>query len=237
MQDNTVPYKDSATSRRTTKCSVGMSVLMMVGFCVCGTTGTMGGNGQGGYQIILPESDTSSIHLSPRLGPELGEQEAVRLIHSVLGEYYTGLRDEEEERLARFIYQEGNKQGLDPFLLVAVIRVESTFDNFSESYMGAKGLMQILPSVGRSMAEEAEVEWEGDRTLFNPRKNIRIGASYLKKLVQQFNDIHLALAAYNLGPTALKNHIRSGRRVSSLYTERVMLFYEDLQKRTRKGTV
>jgi hypothetical protein len=171
-------------------------------------------------------------HLNNGLNVVSGEQEAINRIHTILDEYYTGLREDEEKKVAQYIYYEGNKHGLDPFLLVAMIRVESSFHNFSKSDMGAKGLMQILPHVGKSIAEEADIRWDGENTLFNPRKNIRIGASYMKKLLGQFNDLHLALAAYNLGPGALRSHLRSGKRVSSLFAKRVLSYYEDLQKKT-----
>ena len=113
-------------------------------------------------------------HLNNGLNVVSGEQEAINRIHTILDEYYTGLREDEEKKVAQCIYYEGNKHGLDPFLLVAMIRVESSFHNFSKSDMGAKGLMQILPHVGKSIAEEADIRWDGENTLFNPRKNIQI---------------------------------------------------------------
>ncbi len=160
------------------------------------------------------------------------EEGAIEFINSVMDEYATGLHKSEKGKLARVIYQECDKHGLDPLLLVALIYVESAFQNFSESSMGARGLMQILPSVGRSVAQEARIPWEGDETLHNPRKNIRIGASYLKKLMEEFEDLSLALAAYNVGPTALKSRMKSGGRLPMAFTNKVMTFYHDLRKRS-----
>lgn len=229
-------YKNIISTRQIPKYIVGLFVLLTIASGIWAVLYTISGDRQVALQIPFLGGATEKKYLLNKREIQRCEQEDVNFIHTVLGEYYTGLKEEEEEMLAWYIYQEGNKQGLDPFLLVAMIQVESTFHNFSESYMGAQGLMQILPSVGRSIARENQIKWEGDGTLFNPKKNIRIGVSYLKKLVEQFNDIHLALAAYNLGPTALKNHLRSGRPVPSFYAKKVMSYYQDLQKRTRRET-
>ena len=71
----------------------------------------------------------------------------------------------------------GQKLGLDPLLLVAMIAVESSFNPFAESGAGAQGLMQVIPrfhmdKIGENADEDA---------LFDPRTNIRVGAMVLRK--------------------------------------------------------
>jgi soluble lytic murein transglycosylase len=221
-------------SKASERLAVGL-MLLAGGCCLWAITGSSNDDVAPGP---LPLTTSISRERDPVIErihyPLPSEEDAVRFIGSLVGEYATGLDDREEGRLARAIYRECGRQGLDPLLLVALIHVESAFQNFSESSMGARGLMQILPSVGRSVAEAADIPWEGDGTLLHPRKNIRIGVSYLKKLIDEFQDIELALAAYNIGPTALKCRLRSGGRIPSAFSEKVMTFYRDLRKRSAR---
>jgi soluble lytic murein transglycosylase-like protein len=80
--------------------------------------------------------------------------------------------------------------GLDSDLLRAVIQVESSFRTDAVSGVGAQGLMQLMPGTAREM---------GVTDSFNAYQNVNGGAGYLKKLMNRFGDIRLALAAYNTG--------------------------------------
>ena len=89
--------------------------------------------------------------------------------------------------------------GVDPLLIWAVMRVESRYDPDAISYVGARGLMQIMPSTQDWITEQMEIELQpGDA--YKPEENIRMGSWYLKYLLDYFNDdIELALMAYNGG--------------------------------------
>ena len=89
------------------------------------------------------------------------------------------------------IARECQKTGLDVKLVVAVIKVESNFNPNAVSPKGAKGLMQLMPSVQKD---------EGVRKIFDPGENIAAGVRYLKRLLDACEgDLGLALAAYNAG--------------------------------------
>jgi soluble lytic murein transglycosylase len=89
---------------------------------------------------------------------------------------------------------------LDPYLVCAVIWVESKFDSSATSRRGARGLMQVIPSTGQWVAKKLGIEEYDDDSLYDPAINIRIGCWYLDNLRKQFKgDIDLALAAYNGG--------------------------------------
>lgn len=86
-------------------------------------------------------------------------------------------------------------QGVPAALVDAVIRVESCFDPRAESRVGARGLMQLMPRTATQL---------GVADCFDAEQNIAGGARYLGQLLSRFeNDTHLAIAAYNAGPTAV----------------------------------
>lgn len=95
--------------------------------------------------------------------------------------------------------------GVDPCLVAAVMREESSFNPKAVSVTGALGLMQIMPSTGIFVAKELGRDGFEPRDLLNPETNIRIGSWYLGYLGRKYNnDIVLTIAGYNAGPGAVK---------------------------------
>jgi len=91
---------------------------------------------------------------------------------------------------------------LPQHLLHAVMRQESGFDPDVVSPVGAKGLMQLMPQTASRLAEELGLT--GALELGEPRTNLRLGAAYLRKLLDTFSqDLVLAVAGYNAGPQAV----------------------------------
>ncbi len=113
----------------------------------------------------------------------------------------------------------GSRFGVDPGLIKAVIHIESDFDRYAVSKKGAKGLMQLMPATAREM---------NVRDPFNPYQNIRGGTMYLRKLLDVFeNDIVLALAAYNAGPTLVKKIKRVPKNPETMrYVKKVLRQYQ-----------
>ena len=88
----------------------------------------------------------------------------------------------------------------DPYLLSAMMKVESSFRPSAVSVKGARGLMQIMPETGLSVADQLGLTDFNVDQLFIPEINIRIGACYLAGLEDEFNgNVTLMLAAYNGG--------------------------------------
>lgn len=94
------------------------------------------------------------------------------------------------------------RYGFHPLFLYAVMRQESLFEGYVRSSAGARGLMQIIPSTGATIA--ASVGWPPDYTdqdLYRPQVSITYGAHYLASNRDYFGgDLYVALAAYNSGP-------------------------------------
>ena len=97
------------------------------------------------------------------------------------------------EPLLASAQQTGRSVGVDPLLLVAVMAIESRFNPFAESPMGAQGLMQVIPKW-----HPDKVDVKSDRAaLFDPETNIRVGALVLKEYIQSTGSIERALQQYN----------------------------------------
>jgi soluble lytic murein transglycosylase len=98
------------------------------------------------------------------------------------------------------IEQGASKNGLDPYMVASLIRQESEFNPGAISGANAWGLMQLLPSVGRSMAKEEGIHHFNQVELLNPETNIRLGSRYLKQTLDKFDgQAAYAFAAYNAG--------------------------------------
>lgn len=110
-------------------------------------------------------------------------------------------------------------EGLDPLLVASVVHVESGFRHDAVSRVGARGLMQVMPATAAEVAAALGSGALGADTftaaaLDDPATNLRIGARYLRLLVDEFGDVRLALAAYNGGPGAVRAwRAEGGRRI------------------------
>jgi soluble lytic murein transglycosylase len=103
-----------------------------------------------------------------------------------------------------FVRSYSAERGLDPFLVAALIRQESTFNPRVRSPAGARGLMQIIPSTGRILARQERRRYDV-RELYNPEINVRYGTRYLKEILGTFDGrVDYALASYNAGPHRVK---------------------------------
>ena len=168
------------------------------------------------------------VHLSDRpMGP--GSELLVRgkkrvKNRSVSSRHSPGDLQENEKRYTRLIDRVSRELSLDRNLVHAVVRVESAFDPQAVSRAGAVGLMQLMPRTA---------ELYGVRDSRNPTQNIYAGVLHLRKLIQQFNDVVLALAAYNAGENAVINY---GYKVppypeTQNYVRKVLVFYRQYSSR------
>jgi soluble lytic murein transglycosylase len=101
--------------------------------------------------------------------------------------------------------------GLDPFLVAALIRQESEFNAGAVSRANAVGLMQLLPSTGRSMARKDHVRRFNANELLDPTVNLELGTTDLKRSIDHYDgQVEYALAAYNAGDSPVGQWIEAG---------------------------
>jgi soluble lytic murein transglycosylase len=119
------------------------------------------------------------------------------------------------------------RHGLDPYLVAAVVRAESNFEPEAVSRAGAVGLMQVMPATAGWITERPD--WQGGDAprLTDPRDNTELGSYYLAYLVDRFDDVPTALAAYNAGHGEVDRWLRNaGEEGSSTVTVAEIPFRE-----------
>ncbi len=99
-----------------------------------------------------------------------------------------------------FVEKYAQEYDLDKYLIYSVIREESRFDRYAVSSADAKGLMQLTEKTGEYCANQLKINDYTKDSLFDPEVNINLGCFYLKSLIDRYDDINIALAAYNGGP-------------------------------------
>lgn len=106
-----------------------------------------------------------------------------------------------EKRAQRYtvlLQRHAQRFEIDHQLVRAMMAIESCFDSRAVSRVGARGLMQLMPSTAASLGVE---------DAFDPEENIRGGVKYFSRMLERFDgDITRALAAYNAGPEAVEYH-------------------------------
>ena len=116
---------------------------------------------------------------------------------------YTSLRFPIAHRWWFNFYSEQNNVPL--ITLMSLARQESALDVEARSPVGARGIMQIMPTTAQHTADVYDLEYSGADELYDIQKNIEIGSSYLSGLLDDFNHNRIfAFAAYNAGPYRVK---------------------------------
>jgi soluble lytic murein transglycosylase len=102
------------------------------------------------------------------------------------------------------IKQEAKRYGVDPYFAAALIRQESVFNPTAVSRVGARGLMQVMPTTGQLIYRQQGGGNITANDLFNPQLNIKLGMSYLAQMIGQLGRPEYAAAGYNAGPGRAK---------------------------------
>jgi len=113
--------------------------------------------------------------------------------------------------IAKWVWIYARAQNLDPALVLALITVESRFDPFATSAVGAQGLMQVMPFWKKELGGTQD-------NLFDVSTNIRYGTAILKHYIKRYHGVEHALAAYN------------GSKGSDRYPNKIMSQIEQYQQ-------
>jgi soluble lytic murein transglycosylase-like protein len=125
-------------------------------------------------------------------GAALGDAAQHKKIAAYLSRKYQ-VSSEATQLIVSAAYLTGRDTGVDPMLILAVMAIESRFNPFAESEMGAQGLMQVIP---RYHLDKFEVLGGKDAVL-NPVANIKVGALILKDYISRFGGVEAGLKAYS----------------------------------------
>ncbi len=161
-------------------------------------------------QLVMPSDDqTEPAVVDPN-------ESKYRAIGDYLARRYRVSSEMATDIVSR-AYATGRETKLDPMLILAVISVESGFNPFAESSMGAKGLMQVIP---RFHPEKFE-PLGGEEAAFDLEANIMVGAQILKQYIRRAGDLADALRMY-VGASSDENENGFSAKVM---TERDRLHY------------
>jgi soluble lytic murein transglycosylase-like protein len=136
----------------------------------------------------------------------------------ILATYPNRVPAEGRERLAELLVAEGDKAGIDPLFLAAIVREESGFSTGAVSRRDARGLMQVRPKTGAEIAQRIGLKDFTTDMLHDPAINIRIGVQCLTDHLKAYRgNYSLAVTAYNRGPTAVRHHLKNHGQLSRWY--------------------
>lgn len=157
----------------------------------------------GSLDIKQREKDELREMLKPVIAPESPdfEQEIwVQDIQQLIGKWVPD--DAEAEAIARWVYLYSVRFELSPELVLGLISVESNFDHFAVSNVGARGLMQIMPFWKKELGSSTD-------NLFEIETNVRYGCAILRHYIKRYKRVDRALAAYNgsLGRSKYPNKV------------------------------
>jgi soluble lytic murein transglycosylase len=183
------------------------------------------------------EAELEALRLKVRELEAIAEKELYRQAEAlgiVAAVSQSELPERQQRRIAIAIVRESRENGLDPLLVVALIRAESSFDNYAQSKVGAMGLMQVMPQTGKWIASLRGKRLARKTHLFDSELNVEIGTAYLANLIRRFGALDAALVAYNAGPSAARRILadRSSRpRFLGGYPRKVVREFQRLKAR------
>ena len=108
-----------------------------------------------------------------------------------------------------YVEKYSDEYDVDKYLIFAIIKAESNFDEAAVSNKGAKGLMQLMYSTAEELADKVDIELN-EQNVLDPDININLGTMYISNLIQKYENINLALAAYNAGSGNVDRWIEDG---------------------------
>jgi len=158
------------------------------------------------------------------------EYDAIPIIVKDLRAIIEEVNKEQAEEIAVIIYEEATERGVDPLLLVAMAYRESHFNPRARGRSGEYGLIQIMPSTGRWIAQNlGYTDWEPEDML-DIRTNVKFAAYYLWAVTKDMGgDTWKGVLAYNAGPTGAKRWLARYDVDAHDYVRKVQATYNNFR--------
>ena len=114
-----------------------------------------------------------------------------------------------KKEYTEYVSKYSEEYGIEEELIYALIKAESNFNSKAVSNRNAKGLMQLMDSTAREVANKNGIELT-ENNILDPEINIQIGTKYIASLLEKYNCVEVALAAYNAGSGNVDKWIKNG---------------------------
>jgi len=102
------------------------------------------------------------------------------------------------------------RHGVDPFVVLSIMREESRFDSDARSEVGALGLMQLMPQTASLIDKKISLNIKSREQIYDVKINIALGSYYINSLIKDFGSVPAAVAAYNAGDEIVRKWQKAG---------------------------
>lgn len=110
---------------------------------------------------------------------------------------------------SEYVSKYSDEYNVEEALIYAIIKTESNFDANAKSTKEAQGLMQLMYSTAEEIADKININLTKD-SILNPDININLGTNYIATLIDKYQCVEVALAAYNAGSGNVDKWIENG---------------------------
>lgn len=180
------------------------------------------------YDALEASAATSADRMLATADALRGHGQTTRAIRLAWKIIDGGTRDARAYRLAYPVIdqdelvRQARARSIDPALVAGIIRQESAFNPRAVSVAGARGLMQVMPSVGQQVARSLGYPLWDPGLLFDADANLELGVVHLASSIRQYDDLTRVLAAYNAGGSRVTRWAaKAGAQDPEIFTERI----------------
>jgi soluble lytic murein transglycosylase len=189
------------------------------------------------YKNKISESQKILKDLSKKydnLDNNIGQFTDLFNVYDILSQNFKGDKNQLID-IAYTIVKEAKYNHLDPYLILAIIKVESSFNITSVSHKGAMGLMQLKPTTAFYISEQiSDINIANSNDLYDPILNLKIGINYLAYLRKKFDgNLKYAIIAYNIGPEKLRKIIEDEMPTPKRYYSSIQYNFKKLIEITK----
>lgn len=140
--------------------------------------------------LAMHLSEPAAINRATAADPKELTRQQANVAHWIARRYRVA--PEPISRLVQEAWHVGERAGIDPTLILAIMAIESSFNPFAQSSVGAQGLMQVMTKVH----DDKYVAFGGNHAAFDPVTNLRVGVQVLKECIARAGSLEAGLRYY-----------------------------------------